>query len=443
MVEELGLAIGLLKRLFVRERASVIIPCFNEARTLGGVIEGAKRCWLTKEIIVVDDGSSDASAKIAQQHGAVLVQHRKNLGKGAAIMSGAMAAKNSVLVFIDADLENFSHETVEKLALPVAKGEARFCKATFEREAGRITELVAKPLLEFIYPEAKLSQPLSGQFAIRKELLLSLDVSRDWGIDISIVLSAIKKGEKIVEVNIGELKHKHRELPYLVGTAREVTRTILQNAGFLAKRHKLIVFDFDGTLVRGSSINHIFRSIGLEKKLSRLRKRHCEGAISEKELTMKIAQSLRGLGVKRLEKIASGISPAPYAHETMEYLRRMGYRLVVVSFAFRRVIHSVFPAHYFDFVVCPRLHAKNDRLTGKASIPRFLSERHVFSKGKAVRQLLRKLHIRPSEAIAVGNAKSDEEMFREVGISVAINPEGKIISSVKVKTLPELMIIAN
>ncbi|HIH29945.1 TPA: HAD-IB family phosphatase [Candidatus Micrarchaeota archaeon] len=432
-----------LRKLLVPERPSVIIPCYNEEKTLAYVVNEAKKSWLTKEIIVVDDGSADRSAEIARECGAKLVQHKKNLGKGAAIMSGALAAKSSILVFIDADLENFSHEIIAKLAQPLIENEARFCKSTFEREAGRVTELVAKPLLQFLYPEASLSQPLSGQFAIRKELLLSLDVSHDWGIDISIVLSALKKGERIVEVNIGELKHKRREMPYLVGTAREVTRTILQNAGFLAKKHKLIIFDFDGTLVRGSSIIQIFKSLGMGKRLSELRENFYKGAINEKELTRGIARSLRGLGTGELERLSSQVNAAPYAYETLEYLKRMGYRLAVVSFAFRRVIDSVFPKGYFDLVICPALHVKNDKLTGKVSIPNFKSDKHTFSKGKATRQLLRALRVKPHEAIAIGNAKSDEEMFREVGISIAINPETRIDSSLKVKTLPELLIIAN
>lgn len=432
-----------LRSIIVPERASVIIPCFNEARTLGAIIEESKRCWMTQEIIVVDDGSSDGTAAVAQEFGARLVRHGKNMGKGAAIMSGAKAARNSALVFIDGDLEDFSHESIGRLAGPVLKNEARFCKATFGRESGRVTELVAKPLLGFVYPESRLSQPLSGQFCIRKELLLSLDVSLDWGVDISIVLAALKKGEKVAEADIGELKHKHRELDQLAGTAREVTKTILQSAGFRAKKHKLIIFDFDGVLVQGSSIGAVFRELGMKKQLARLRRKFHSGRISEAELTRRIAGALRGVDAEKLAAIASGITPSPYALETLEYLRRMGYRLAIVSFAFRSVICSVLPERQFDSIICPELEERGGKLTGRAKIPLFRSERHAFSKGKAARRLLRDFGATPNETIAVGDSDSDKEMFMEVGISVSANPREKNEAYIRMRSLPELLIIAN
>lgn len=437
---------GLLRsmlRSILPERASVILPCFNEARTLGAIIAEAKKSWRVGEVIVVDDGSTDASAAVAEESGARLVRHRKNLGKGAAIMSGARAAKNSVLVFIDSDLEDFSHEVIDKLVAPVIRREAGICKATFERDSGRVTELVAKPLLDVVYPETRLAQPLSGQFCIRRELLLSLDVPVGWGIDISIVLSALKKGEKIAEVGIGELKHKHRELSSLAGTAREVTRTIMQNAGFLAKNHKLIIFDFDGTLVEGSSIGHVFRAAGMGRKLAKLKKQFQAGRITERELTRRIAMALRGTRVEELEIMASGIRPARHARETLEYLKRMGYRLAVVSFAFSAVINTVFPKNCFDIAISPVLQAKDGVLTGRAGMPPFRSRRHAFSKGMAARHLLRKLCVKPSEAIAVGNSLSDEGMFREVATSVSVGPKKKPAATMKVRSLAELLVIAN
>jgi len=443
ILEETKGTLELFRQLILPEKVSVIIPCYNEGATVGQVIKEAMRSPLVGEVIVVDDGSSDNSSSSAREAGAKVVRHRRNLGKGSAIMSGAAAANYHVLVFIDADLQNFTFDVVDKLAQPILRKEAKLCKSTFEREAGRVTELVAKPLLEFIYPEAKFSQPLSGQFAITKELLLSLDVSRDWGVDISIILSALKVGERIVEVNIGELKHKHRELAHLAGTAREVTKTILQNAGFLAKKHKLLIFDFDGTLVQGSSIIQIFRNLGKEKRLSEIRGRFFAGEMSERKLTEMIARELKNVKVADFEAAAAKVKPAQYAHGTLEYLKRMGYRLAVVSFAFQRAVAAVFPPHLFASVICPRLHAKNGILTGKVSIPRFKSIENVFSKGRAVRHMMRKLKVGYPETIAVGNARSDEEMFREVAISVSINAPKSMLASMRMRTLPELIVIAN
>ena len=437
-------ALTAFKYLFLQEKATVIIPCYNEAKTLGRVVKQCSTSPLVSEVVVVDDGSTDNSSEAATSAGARVVRHAKNKGKGAAIMTGAHAARNSVLIFIDADYENVSQTTIEALAMPLMNGEASVCKATFDRDGGRVTELVAKPLLEFVFPEVTLRQPLSGQFAIRKEFLQKLDVSTDWGIDMEIVLESTKQGERILEVNIGRVDHKHRPLSELSTTSKQVIRTILQKAGFLAQKHKLIILDFDNTLIAESSITALAEEFGFKKKLARERKNHYKGKITERELTRRIAAMLRGLSGRELREASRKLRKRQFADETLVYLKRMGYKTAIVSYAFRHVITSCFDPSLFDAIICPTLEERNGKITGKAEIPNYLSESgRVYSKGNAAVALMRKFKSKPAETIAVGDSESDQDMFAKVGLPVAIGEKTLEFASVNIKSLPELMIIAS
>ncbi|MFA5077499.1 MAG: HAD-IB family phosphatase [Candidatus Micrarchaeia archaeon] len=431
------------RNLLTPEKATVVIPCYNEEKTVGQVVLECLRSYLVSEVIVVDDGSTDGSAEAARQNGAHVIAHGRNKGKGAAIMAGARAAKNDALVFIDADLEDFSKDTVEKLVLPLINRECRICKSTFNRLGGRITDFTAKPLLKHIFSELELGQPLSGQFAIRKKLLFSLDVDADWGVDIAIMLSALKAGEKIVEVNIGELKHKHREHASVIKTAEEVSRTILQQAGFLARKHKLIAFDFDGTLVEGRSIDLIARRFGFMKQLAALRSRFLRGEISEKKLSESIAQALGGVNIADFEEAAGKVKKRKFAGETVNYLKRMGYKVVLVSYAFDKIINSVFKPQLFDAILCPELEVAENTITGVISIPRYRSSRRLFHKGKALRALMRRFSARPGQTIAVGNSSGDKEMFKAAGLSLAFSTRSLRFADERIKSLPEILIIAS
>lgn len=435
--------ISSLRYFFLRESATVVIPCLNEEATIGKVVDECKSSMLVNEVIVVDDGSTDGTAAVAKRHGAKVVRHRKNRGKGAAIVTGAKAASNSTLVFVDGDIMNFSSSVVEKLALPVIKGEARMCKSSYFPLEGRITDFTAKPLLRHMFSDVDLGQPLSGQFAIRRELLLGLDITNDWGVDIAIVLLAIKAGEKIVEVNIGQLEHKHRDHASKIRTADEVSRTILQQAGFLACRHRLIIFDFDGVLVAGRSIDFIAGKLGFLRPLQAWRENFRRGRMTERQLSGMIAAKLEGIGVDRFRKIAFGARKSRFAEETITYLRRMGYKIAVVSYAYDRIIQSVFKPHLFDIMICPRLKIAKNRIGGGIVIPKFPGGARMFNKGKACRCILKRLGIKPSQAIAIGDSESDADMFRSVGTSACMGRKKIGGADYWIKSLPEVLIIAN
>ncbi|MDD1774320.1 MAG: glycosyltransferase [Methanobacterium sp.] len=209
---------------------SVIIPAFNEDKTVGQVVKTVKELDYIDEIIVVDDGSYDNTSRVAAEAGATVIQHTKNRGKGSAIKTGFKNSKGEIVVFLDADIENLTAEQVDKIIQPLITGEADITKTKFKRAAGRVTELTAKPLLNFFFPELKFDQPLSGQFAAKRSFLNRIKLEDDYGVDVGIVLDAEVRGLKIKEVDIGEIHHMLSSLHELNLVATEVVRTIVQRA---------------------------------------------------------------------------------------------------------------------------------------------------------------------------------------------------------------------
>jgi len=209
---------------------SVIIPAFNEYKTVSKVVEVVKSLKYVEEIIVVDDGSTDGTADVAREAGATVISHVKNRGKGAAIKTGFNNSKGDIAVFLDADIQNLTTQKVEKIIKPILSGEADVTKTKFKREAGRVTELTAKPLLNFFFPEIKFEQPLSGQFAAKRSFLKDIKLEDDYGVDVGIVLDADVRGMRIKEVDIGKIDHVLSSLHELNMVATEVVRTIVDRA---------------------------------------------------------------------------------------------------------------------------------------------------------------------------------------------------------------------
>jgi len=209
---------------------SVILPAYNEEKTVASVIKTVHALNYIDEIIVVNDGSLDATEKMAKEAGATVISHTKNRGKGAAIKTGFKNSKGDVVVFLDADLQKLNPQQVDKMIRPILNDEADVTKTKFKREAGRVTELTAKPLLSFFFPEIKFEQPLSGQFAARRSFLSNINLEDDYGVDVGIVLDADVMGARVKEVDIGNITHSMSSLHELNIVATEVVRTIVDRA---------------------------------------------------------------------------------------------------------------------------------------------------------------------------------------------------------------------
>ena len=141
---------------------SVIIPAYNEEENIKTVIDICKENKDVSEIIVVNNLSTDRTEEIARKDGAKVVFCGKQ-GKGYAMETGIEEAQNECIVFLDGDISDYADNVIYKLTEPIINRNVDFVKATFDREGGRVTELVAKPLLKLLFPEVtKYTQPLSA-----------------------------------------------------------------------------------------------------------------------------------------------------------------------------------------------------------------------------------------------------------------------------------------
>ena len=209
---------------------SIVIPAYNEEATVAQVVSVARKLSYVDEVIVVDDGSSDRTVEEAESAGATVISHLTNEGKGSAIKTGFKNSHGNIVAFIDADVSNFTSGKIDKIIRPILEDRTDITKTKFARESGRVTELTAKPLLGFFFPELNYEQPLSGQFAGKRSALNKIKFEKDYGVDVGIVLDADVHGIKILEVDIGDISHDMSPLADLNKMANEVVRTIIDRA---------------------------------------------------------------------------------------------------------------------------------------------------------------------------------------------------------------------
>jgi glucosyl-3-phosphoglycerate synthase len=218
-------------------RVTVCIPARDEAPTVAGVVSPVASALdhLVDELIVVDDCSTDGTGPIAEAFGARVVRRDVLPGKGAAMAAGLGASTGDIVVFLDADVRNFGMHYVTRLVEPLLTDRTiAMVKGTYERPGdaggGRVTELLARPLLRRLFPElAFLRQPLAGEVAVRRSALDGLAIEAGYGVEIGMLLDVARRfgPSAIAQVDLGERVHRNRPLAELAGQADEVLAAVL------------------------------------------------------------------------------------------------------------------------------------------------------------------------------------------------------------------------
>ncbi|MES2461439.1 MAG: glycosyltransferase family 2 protein [Armatimonadota bacterium] len=183
---------------------SVIIPAYNEADRIGSTVVAAQKLPGVREVIVVDDGSTDATSAAAESAGARVIRLAQNGGKARAMEAGADASDSPLFLFLDADLQ----ETAERAAGligPVLNGDADMTIAVFPTIPGRgggmglVVRLSRWGVRKMT--GRSLSAPLSGQRCLRREVLAaSRPLARGFGVETALNIDALRAGFNVVEI---------------------------------------------------------------------------------------------------------------------------------------------------------------------------------------------------------------------------------------------------
>ncbi|MEC4020052.1 glucosyl-3-phosphoglycerate synthase [Streptomyces sp. H27-D2] len=237
-----------------RGTVSVVLPALNEEATVGAIVAAIRdelmspAVPLVDELVVLDSGSTDRTAQVAAEAGARVV-HRDSVlprlpplpGKGEVLWRSLLATSGEIVCFIDADLRDFSAEFVSGIVGPLlTEPDVQFVKAMYDRplgtaadgsgagQGGRVTELVARPLLNLHWPRlAGFVQPLGGEYAARRSLLERLPFPVGYGVELGLLIDALHTVglDALGQVDVGVRRHRHQDGQALGRMAAAIYRT--------------------------------------------------------------------------------------------------------------------------------------------------------------------------------------------------------------------------
>jgi glucosyl-3-phosphoglycerate synthase len=232
---------------------AVVLPALNEEPTIGPIVRTIHEQvtgGLVDDLVVLDSGSTDGTAAVARAHGARVVpldsvfpRLPAVLGKGEAMWRALAATDADVVVFVDADLRSFTAEYISGLLGPLfADPGVHLVKAVYERPlvegesvvpagGGRVTELVARPLLNLYWPQlAGVIQPLAGEYAARRSLLEHLPFPVGYGVEFALLVDTAEQlgVDAIAQVDLGVRIHRHHDERKLGLMAAQILQTALR-----------------------------------------------------------------------------------------------------------------------------------------------------------------------------------------------------------------------
>ena len=243
------------ERLLAAKRAggttvSVCLPSLNVADTIGPILNTVREHWmgglpLVDELVVVDSHSRDASAQIAREAGARVVQDDETLpesgsarGKGEALWKSLAATRGDLIVWLDSDLVDFAPAYIPGLLGPLLTNhEIDFVKAIYTRQlgattdGGRVTEICARPLINLFYPQlAGFAQPLAGEQAGRRSLLERVPFFTGYAVELGLLIDILGVAGlgALAQVDLGTRTHLNQPTHALGEMAFAIQHAVLQ-----------------------------------------------------------------------------------------------------------------------------------------------------------------------------------------------------------------------
>ncbi|HEU4918346.1 MAG TPA: glucosyl-3-phosphoglycerate synthase [Candidatus Limnocylindrales bacterium] len=245
---------------------SLVLPTLDEEETIGPIVRRAMREMMGRvplidEILVIDSQSTDRTREIAEAEGARVVQHPDVLprygsfrGKGEALWKSLFETSGDIVVWADTDVRNWHPRMVYGTLGPLLhEPRLQYVKGYYQRPivqegvlkeggGGRVTELVARPLINLFYPELSgMIQPLAGEYAGRRTLLEAIPFFTGYAVEIGHLIDATERVgiEGLGQVDLERRVHRNQELEGLSRMSFVILQAVMKR---LEERRKARLF---------------------------------------------------------------------------------------------------------------------------------------------------------------------------------------------------------